>query len=147
MKANPANVDPGLPKALRRLYREVPSPDCKGLCWESCNTAPAQQIELENVERVAGGPGNLGASHGMCPFLSAEHRCTGYAARPLVCRMFGATARLPCPFGCKPAGGYLSPRKEAELLTKLIEIDPRFAGMDRELRSAIFFARESGGAV
>jgi uncharacterized protein len=137
VRPDPRDIDPGLPKALRRLYREVPSPECKGLCWECCNTVPAQQVELENLERVAGGPGNLAAPAGQCQFLSADRRCTAYAARPLICRLFGAVRHMPCPFGCKPAGGYLAPRKEAELLRRLIEIDPRLTGLDPALRGLI----------
>ena len=28
--------------------------------------------------------------------------CEVYAERPLICRLFGTTASMPCPNGCRP---------------------------------------------
>ena len=36
-----------------------------------------------------------------CPHLGA-HGCQVYAERPLICRLFGTTPRLPCPHGLRP---------------------------------------------
>jgi len=37
-----------------------------------------------------------------CPHLGLNG-CEVYAERPLICRLFGTTPRLPCPNGKKPA--------------------------------------------
>lgn len=37
-----------------------------------------------------------------CPHLGAEG-CESYDERPLICRLFGTTPRLPCPNGKAPA--------------------------------------------
>ena len=37
-----------------------------------------------------------------CPHLG-ENGCQSYHERPLICRLFGTTARLPCPNGKRPA--------------------------------------------
>jgi hypothetical protein len=37
-----------------------------------------------------------------CPYLG-ENGCQVYGERPLICRLFGTTPRLPCPNGKGPA--------------------------------------------
>jgi len=37
-----------------------------------------------------------------CPHLGSNG-CEVYAERPLICRLFGTTPRLPCPNGRRPA--------------------------------------------
>ena len=38
-----------------------------------------------------------------CPYLDLEtKRCTIHSRRPLICRLYGISEGLPCPFGCKP---------------------------------------------
>lgn len=36
-----------------------------------------------------------------CPHLG-ENGCQSYDERPLICRLFGTTPRLPCPNGKRP---------------------------------------------
>ncbi len=44
-----------------------------------------------------------------CPYLDLKtKRCTVYERRPLICRLYGMTEELPCPFGCKPTPRYLT---------------------------------------
>ena len=35
-----------------------------------------------------------------CGYLTKDHRCSIYAARPLICRVFGTAKNLSCPHGC-----------------------------------------------
>lgn len=132
MKTDPANIDPGLPKALRRLYREVPQVNCKGLCWEACSLVPAQAIEVEQLKRVTGGDHRPTYDGTTCPFLDASHRCSGYAARPLICRMYGAVRKMECPHGCRPEGGFMSAGKEREVLLKIVELGPEMVILGME---------------
>lgn len=37
-----------------------------------------------------------------CPYLQLR-RCSIYAQRPLICRVFGTAEGLPCRHGCKPS--------------------------------------------
>lgn len=40
--------------------------------------------------------------NGLTCGLLKKGRCSIYANRPLICRLFGVAKELPCPFGCKP---------------------------------------------
>lgn len=42
-----------------------------------------------------------------CPALTKDLRCGVYEIRPFVCRVWGASESLPCPWGCLPESGKL----------------------------------------
>lgn len=100
---------------LDELYAKLPRIDCKGLCHEACGPiamAPSEMERLRAVSDRALRP--IDDGDGVvyllpepdtltCPLLSAEKRCTAYAARPMICRLFGLVRKMRCPFGCKPA--------------------------------------------
>lgn len=100
-------------KVLHEVYARVPSANCKGLCHAACSTIPAEPLEVAQLEAAAGrsitttpiGHGTgvmLGTEVGApCPFL-ALNRCTVYAARPLICRLYGVADGLRCRHGCAP---------------------------------------------
>jgi Fe-S-cluster containining protein len=49
-----------------------------------------------------------------CPALR-DGRCSVYADRPTICRLWGATKSMPCPHGCTPQNA-LSQQESFELL-------------------------------
>jgi hypothetical protein len=49
-----------------------------------------------------------------CPAL-VDGGCAVYAERPTICRLWGATASMPCPHGCTPPGA-LTQEESHELL-------------------------------
>ena len=51
-----------------------------------------------------------------CSMLSADRRCEVYEIRPMICRLWGMVEQMPCPFGCRPEGGWLSNEDGARLL-------------------------------
>jgi hypothetical protein len=99
---------------LEDLYEQVPDVSCKGLCADSCGP-----IDMGAAERLrfkqAGlkipsrdqGIELLTASGGEwhCPALTDRGSCSAYQIRPMICRIWGATEDLPCPYGCRPAAG------------------------------------------
>lgn len=123
---------------LAALYARVPHLACKGLCHDACTTVPAGPAEVAAV-RAAGGdlrsvPDRAAAvawmrenyargdaDRDVCPSLSAFGRCRVYAARPMICRLWGTTARLACPHGCEP-DDWLSDSETRWLLNAAIEI-------------------------
>lgn len=132
LQDDPSNINPALPRSLKRLYRQVPKVNCKGLCWESCSAAPARKVEVEQMKRLCGSKAQSHPSPlealliPACPFLNEENRCAGYSARPLICRMFGAVRKMKCPHGCKPTSGFMSDQREKAVLMDYIELDPDF---------------------
>lgn len=100
---------------LAKIYAEVPDAQCKGLCHESCGPIAMSDHE----ERI------IIAKHGTIPSADTHslqcnkldnRRCSIYADRPLICRLYGATRRLKCLHGCGPAGGFMPDRAAGKLL-------------------------------
>jgi Fe-S-cluster containining protein len=78
-----------------------------------------QQIRVRHGVRL---PllGAFGATGERCPALSDAGRCTVYDDRPFVCRIYGVTEMLACPYGCEPDGGWW-PERDAQLTMARIE--------------------------
>jgi hypothetical protein len=102
-------------RVLREIYAAIPSPECKGLCADTCTTVPVFPFELLQLEAVTGrklptmpagdaiGGLLLGNEIGKpCPMLVLG-RCSVYEHRPLICRAYGSVEGLQCPHGCRPA--------------------------------------------
>jgi hypothetical protein len=85
-------------RELDRLYADLPALDCQGRCAESCGPIAMSRVEWERLVEVAGHPVQTTID---CPLLENE-RCTVYAVRPLICRLWGLVESMPCPWGCKP---------------------------------------------
>lgn len=105
-------------KKVRDLYRRVPDVGCKGLCADACGVILLQQQEYDAIVEAV--PGFEQGESLTCPLL-VDGRCSAYDVRPLVCRLYGATAGMECPHGCQPwhevDGG--------ALIEEAIRIDPR----------------------
>lgn len=98
----------GRAKRLHKVYAKVPALECKGLCTDSCTGISMRLSERKHLLRTLGGPpvphflarGFQG--HRVCPLLR-QGRCTVYHDRPMICRLYGVVADMPCPHGCQPA--------------------------------------------
>lgn len=108
-------------RALRMLYRDVPAVvGCKPGCGRCCGPVPwspaerarvAPRLPDDVVAMPAPGPNDgflllVRESHPTrCAALDDDKRCTVYDARPLMCRLFGATdaPQLTCAFGARAA--------------------------------------------
>jgi hypothetical protein len=97
--------------SIALIYAQVPRITCKGKCQNSCGPIDASPREREYFESESGrpfpDPGSLlraglkGRSLD-CPYLNPLGRCDVYQFRPLICRLWGVAAGMPCPFGCVP---------------------------------------------
>ena len=108
---------------LKRLYAELPTIKCQGRCQGSCGPIEFTDAEWERVcHRLGEEPAHAARSdHGVlllppppdmtCPLLGADGRCTIYAIRPMICRLWGIVDVMPCPWGCKPSPRYLTGRE------------------------------------
>lgn len=99
---------------LRELYDRIPKiPDCDGRCWTSCGPIGMSDREHQRI-RQAGykiTPYRQAMQHVetyRCEALSSSRQCAVYDLRPVVCRLWGAVEGMPCVYGCRPEGGYLT---------------------------------------
>lgn len=101
--------------ALARVYERIPDAGCRGLCVAACSAIDASTAEVTRMRRAGV---SLPSPEQMretarrtgsftCPALR-EGRCAVYEVRPVICRLYGATESLRCPYGCAPVGGRLS---------------------------------------
>jgi hypothetical protein len=84
---------------LEALYAQIPAVPCQGHCLEACGPLGMAAIEFHRLRRAT--PRRLVGKTLACPLLK-QGRCTVYAVRPTICRLWGATETMPCPWGCRP---------------------------------------------
>ena len=101
---------------LESIYASLPSVVCQGLCAESCGPIACSQAEANRMEAAAGRP--LEFTSGLtCGYLDpVQRRCTVYAMRPLVCRLWGVTTKMACPWGCQPTSAPVEPADMRRLI-------------------------------
>lgn len=75
---------------IQRLYDRVPETRCKDGCFRCCINSV--QMASEERGRIGGYEWN-----GRCPHLTSDGKCGVYDARPLVCRLYGASELFFCP--------------------------------------------------
>ena len=117
---------------LQEIYDSLPTMiDCKGLCWNSCGPIDMSTAERDRIielgvliptftEEASQRWANNEPLH--CPALNRQTlRCDVYEARPLICRLWGATESMPCEHGCKPTR-YLNDVEQYKLLLQTFRI-------------------------
>lgn len=118
-----------VPVQIRRVWDQVPSTNCKGLCVDSCGPISASPLEqrllaahdIRLVDPIAELTGFvITGTANDCPAL-VDGRCSVYEIRPTVCRLWGAVEDMPCPYGCEPEGGRLSRDAGRRILNQSLE--------------------------
>jgi len=107
-------------RQLQALYEQIPDVRCCGACTDSCTSFPVPRIEKRIIRRATGV--DLGSSYSnplttRCPLLTPAGKCAAYDIRPLICRLWGASDTMACPYGCTPATGRRLTAREANALT------------------------------
>lgn len=87
---------------VRFLRRQLPAFACIPGCHDCCGPVLASSTEMARLPRKSEAERAAALEGWDCVHLGA-HGCTVYDERPLVCRLFGTSARLPCPHGRRPA--------------------------------------------
>ena len=107
-------------RRIREIYEMVPEVACAGLCHRACTSIDASDLEKKAVRERHGVtfPPAIPARRlqqlvdngeaPRCPALGPLNNCTIYEDRPLICRLYGAEAAIPCEHGCVPEGGWLT---------------------------------------
>jgi hypothetical protein len=142
---------------LEEIYAQVPEIGCKGLCADACGPVTGGHRELVRMARagvklppVREALRLLAVNQGdyRCPALK-DGQCSTYEARPAICRVWGASEDLPCPYGCAPANGRLLTTAEtgaildAARLAGILERPVTAAQMERGLQDPRVRARRS----
>lgn len=104
---------------LDAIYAAVPNINCKGLCQECCGPVLQSVAETQAMTKAAGGKIPSLRSDMTCGLLK-NGRCSIYKDRPLICRLWGVTREMPCPFGCLPER--ILEKPEAHFLLRRAEL-------------------------
>jgi len=104
---------PELIARLEAIYNRLPKIVCKGKCFVACGPIPLTFIEAERL-RLSTHKKPRHLPDRSCIYLSSEKRCTAYAIRPLICRIWGATRGMSCMHGCKPER-WITPQEQIAL--------------------------------
>lgn len=110
---------PGIQRQIRFFRSHIPAFECVPGCHDCCGPVLAPAAEVAELPVKDAGSHAAALDELRCPYLGARG-CEVYLDRPLICRLFGTTSRLPCPNGCGPSQP-LSPEIEAgidQLLSK-----------------------------
>lgn len=126
---------------LEELYAALPPLSCRGLCGHSCSA----HVDAPAVERAriaeAGVDLDAPTADGACPALSRAlvptGRCTVHQVRPVVCRLWGTAAAMPCPHGCTPVGGLVEDRRALSWLLASLEVGGHAFGADPRMREMV----------
>lgn len=102
-------------RQLDALYAELPVIECQGLCSSSCGPIEMTLPEWKRIQLFLGRTPR--AISTTCPMLVRE-RCSVYKLRPLICRLWGITERMPCPWGCQPSPKALTTRESFEMMMR-----------------------------
>ena len=94
------------PKTLAEIYASLPTVECQGKCQEACGPIYFLPAEVDLLKEAGQAfphcRDNAQTGRLSCSSLDSEGKCSIYANRPLICRLFGVSKKLRCPFGCKP---------------------------------------------
>lgn len=97
MAPNPRRQD----AALDALYAKLPAIECQAMCADSCGPIASSLREKQRVETAIGKPLSCGTMT-MCSALDDQPRCSAYRVRPMICRLWGLSKLMRCPYGCVP---------------------------------------------
>lgn len=98
---------------LKFFRRRIPSFECVPGCHDCCGPVTTSTEEMARLPVKSEEEHDVALANFSCPHLG-NSGCEVYAERPLICRLFGTTPRLPCPNGRRPAD-MLDPRIEKQI--------------------------------
>jgi len=87
--------------AIEALRERIPTFRCVVGCHDCCGPVTASSEEVARLPVKTDEEHDAALQELSCPYLG-KHGCEVYAERPLICRLFGTTPRMPCPNGMRP---------------------------------------------
>lgn len=88
-------------RGLDALYASLPALECQGRCAESCGPIVAGPVELARLVEATGAEPTV--DDDLTCSLLVDERCSAYAVRPAICRLWGLVESMRCPWGCVPS--------------------------------------------
>jgi hypothetical protein len=86
---------------IRFFRQHIPAFACVPGCHDCCGPVTTSTEEMARLPVKSHEEHEAALADLCCPHLG-EKGCQVYAERPLICRLFGTTPRLPCPNGKRP---------------------------------------------
>lgn len=127
-------------RVMRELYDQVPGIECKGFCADSCG--PIEMSALERAAIAKRGVTITAKEDALAEYMEkgdfdcdalVDGRCSVYEDRPMVCRLWGVTESLACPYGCATPEGTLTDSQGWRLLAAAMQVggDASIPDMDK----------------
>lgn len=88
-------------ETVRILREGIPSFECVAGCHDCCGPVTTSSEEMSRLPVKTDAEHALALEHYNCVHLG-PNGCEVYQERPLICRLFGTTPRMPCPNGRGP---------------------------------------------
>ncbi|HEX8596280.1 MAG TPA: YkgJ family cysteine cluster protein [Pseudomonas sp.] len=98
---------------IRSLRQQIPSFECVPGCHDCCGPVTTSPEEMARLPRKTAAEQEAAMDELNCVHLG-PNGCTVYDERPLICRLFGTTPKLPCPNGRRPVE-MIHPRAEKQV--------------------------------
>jgi Fe-S-cluster containining protein len=86
---------------IARLRENIPSFECVEGCHDCCGPVTTSSEEMSRLPVKTDAEHEAALNDFNCVHLGPKG-CTVYAQRPLICRLFGTTPRMPCPNDRRP---------------------------------------------
>jgi hypothetical protein len=86
---------------IARLRERIPSFACVPGCHDCCGPVTTSSEEMSRLPVKTDAEHDAALNELNCVHLG-PNGCEVYAERPLICRLFGTTPRMPCPNGRRP---------------------------------------------
>jgi len=86
---------------IARLRERIPSFECVPGCHDCCGPVTTSPEEISRLPVKTDAEHQAALNGFRCVYLGPDG-CKVYAERPLICRLFGTTLRMPCPNGRRP---------------------------------------------
>ena len=106
---------------LDELYKSIPvTIQCQGKCQESCGPIAMTEVEFKMISDASKTIPST-TEDGTCSLLK-DGKCSVYSVRPIICRLWGMSEGMVCPFGCVPTPRYLTKKEGFEIIEKVSKI-------------------------
>lgn len=89
-------------QVIRFIRERIPVFECVPGCHDCCGPVTASAEEVSRLAVKSDAEHKAALAEYNCVYLG-KNGCEVYSERPLICRLFGTTPRMPCPNGKKPS--------------------------------------------